>query len=48
VAFGGSPAGLKMGTNWVSVTNLIGDGTLRTVIVPLAPGPRRFFRVREP
>jgi hypothetical protein len=34
-------------TNWGSVTNLIGDGTVKTVAIPTS-APQLFFRLRVP
>ena len=35
-------------TNWVFYTNLIGDGSLMNLQVPVTNAPQQFFRVREP
>ena len=35
-------------TNWIFYTNLIGDGSLLNLQVPVTNAPQQFFRVREP
>jgi hypothetical protein len=35
-------------TNWFSLTNFTGDGSLYQFLAPLTSGPPNFFRVRQP
>lgn len=35
-------------TNWNTVSNVTGNGTLKSVAIPIVPGTNRFFRLRVP
>jgi hypothetical protein len=35
-------------TNWFSLTNFTGDGSLHQFIAPITSGPQNFYRVRQP
>ncbi|HUD48329.1 MAG TPA: hypothetical protein VMR33_15965 [Candidatus Baltobacteraceae bacterium] len=35
-------------TNWVAFTNLLGDGYLQEITVPLANSPQWFFNLTSP
>ena len=35
-------------TNWVTVSNLTGNGTTKTVAIPFSPFSNKFFRLRVP